>query len=115
MICYLNNLLLQEVKELNLTKNPAFASGSRNGDGYDDHQNSPYICPVLGLEMNGRFKFCFYWSCGCVFSEKALKGLKPTICHKVRFLCIIDSFAVVSAIQIPYKLAKNPSKELELV
>ncbi|KAF6201998.1 hypothetical protein GE061_004394 [Apolygus lucorum] len=73
---------MKDVKELNLTKNPTYASGATKGDSYDDHQNSPYICPVLGLEMNGRFKFCFYWSCACVFSERALKGLKSTNCHK---------------------------------
>uniref|UniRef100_A0A0K8TJM8 Replication termination factor 2 n=1 Tax=Lygus hesperus TaxID=30085 RepID=A0A0K8TJM8_LYGHE len=73
---------MKDVKELNLTKNPSYASGATKGDSYDDHQDAPYICPVLGLEMNGRFKFCFYWSCACVFSERALKGLKSANCHK---------------------------------
>ncbi|XP_024871867.1 protein RTF2 homolog [Temnothorax curvispinosus] len=74
---------LKDVRNLNLTPNPAFnGDKAEKGDGYNDGGKSPYICPVIGLEMNGKYKFCFLWSCGCVMSERALKEVKSTLCHK---------------------------------
>ncbi|XP_039276224.1 replication termination factor 2 [Nilaparvata lugens] len=75
---------LKDVKDLQLTPNPAFSEGAEKGDGYVDRQCSPFICPVIGLEMNGKFKFCFLWTCGCVMSERAIKSVKDKIqmCHK---------------------------------
>ena len=32
--------------------------------------------------MNGRYKFCFLWKCGCVFSERALKEVPSSVCNK---------------------------------
>lgn len=73
---------LKDVKSLNLTANPAFeANKAEKGDCYTAGK-SPYICPVIGLEMNGKYKFCFLWSCGCVMSERALKEIKSTVCHQ---------------------------------
>lgn len=66
---------LKDVKDLKLTKNPEF-SKDENG------RAAPYICPVLGLEMNGTFRFVAVWSCGCVFSERALKEIGTKNCHK---------------------------------
>ena len=44
---------LKDVKELNLTDNPAFA----RTDGKMDTSNSAlYVCPVTGLEMNGKHR-----------------------------------------------------------
>ncbi|XP_031843373.1 replication termination factor 2 [Nomia melanderi] len=74
---------LKDVKNLNLTANSAFeANKAEKGDCYTDGGKSPYICPVIGLEMNGKYKFCFLWSCGCVMSERALKVIKSNICHQ---------------------------------
>lgn len=74
---------LRDVRNLNLTSNPAFdGDRAEKGDtGYTDGATSPYICPVIGLEMNGKYKFCFLWSCGCVVSERALKEVKSWSCH----------------------------------
>ncbi|KAJ8921979.1 hypothetical protein NQ315_008616 [Exocentrus adspersus] len=66
---------LKDVKDLKLTKNPEF-SKDKTGNA------APYICPVLGLEMNGAFRFVAVWSCGCVFSERALKEIGTKNCHK---------------------------------
>jgi len=69
---------LRDVVELQLAPNPAY-SGSRAsvGDGmYVDRLVSPYICPVTGLEMNGRFKFVFAWSINRVVAERAIKILQ---------------------------------------
>ncbi|KAJ8865991.1 hypothetical protein PR048_033515 [Dryococelus australis] len=78
--------MLQDVKDLKLTANPAYKPAAEKGDGYVDHQTSPYICPVIGLEMNGKFKFVFIWSCGCVMSERALKEVKTNVCHNVNWV-----------------------------
>ncbi|XP_018611634.1 replication termination factor 2 [Scleropages formosus] len=75
---------IKDVKELNLTDNPAW-EGERStskGDRYEDLHCAQFICPVVGLEMNGKHKFCFLRTCGCVFSERALREVKTEICHK---------------------------------
>ncbi|XP_067002928.1 replication termination factor 2 [Anabrus simplex] len=73
---------LKDIRELKLTPNPAFKPSAEKGDAYIDRQTAPYICPVIGLEMNGKFRFAFLWSCGCVVSERALKEVKTQVCHK---------------------------------
>lgn len=72
---------IKDVRELNLSENPAFQNKATKGDSFNDNV-SPYICPVIGLEMNGKYRFVYYWSCGCVLSERALKAVKSKICHK---------------------------------
>ena len=68
---------LKDIIELTLTPNPAY-DGTRIsvGNGYNDRLVSPWICPVTGLEMNGRFKFVFSWPLGKVVSERAIKILQ---------------------------------------
>ncbi|XP_067904142.1 replication termination factor 2 [Heterodontus francisci] len=75
---------LKDVKELNLTDNPAWKGDKANtkGDKYEDLQGAAFICPVVGLEMNGRQKFCYLRVCGCVFSDRAMKEIKTEVCHK---------------------------------
>ncbi|XP_022170095.1 protein RTF2 homolog [Myzus persicae] len=64
---------LKDIKALKLTPNPAFNKKAQSVGGYTDDNCSPYICPLVGLEMNDRSKFCFLWKCGCVISERGLK------------------------------------------
>lgn len=74
---------LKDIKQLNLTENSGFQSkGADKGDQYVDLHDSRYICPVVGLEMNGKYRFCFLWKCGCVISERAIKEVKSEVCHK---------------------------------
>ncbi|XP_060590696.1 replication termination factor 2-like [Ruditapes philippinarum] len=74
---------LKDLKQLKLTENRNFSnSKTEKGDRYIDTQDAKYICPVVGLEMNGVHKFSYIWSCGCVLSERALKELKGSACHK---------------------------------
>lgn len=73
---------LKDVKELVLTKKNLKAKiGGHAADAYLDFQASDYICPIAGIEMNGRYRFCFSWKCGCVFSERGLKEVPSTTCH----------------------------------
>lgn len=39
-----------------------------------------YICPITMKEMNGHYKFCVIWSCGCVLSEQALREIPGSAC-----------------------------------
>ncbi|XP_047202773.1 replication termination factor 2 isoform X2 [Girardinichthys multiradiatus] len=75
---------IKDINELNLTDNPEWEGERRNakGDRYEDIHSSMFICPVVGLEMNGKHRFCYLQSCGCVFSDRALKEVKTEICHK---------------------------------
>ncbi|KAM9057175.1 replication termination factor 2 isoform 1-T1 [Megaptera novaeangliae] len=74
---------IKNVTELRLSDNPAWEGdkGNTKGDKHDDLQRARFICPVVGLEMNGRHRFCFLRGCGCVFSERALKEIKTEVCH----------------------------------
>jgi len=72
---------LKDVVELQLTPNPAYSDSSRRqdavGDGmYVDRLVAPWICPVTGLEMNGRFKFVLNIISGRVVAERAVKVLR---------------------------------------
>uniref|UniRef100_A0A8C6SN87 Replication termination factor 2 n=1 Tax=Neogobius melanostomus TaxID=47308 RepID=A0A8C6SN87_9GOBI len=75
---------IKDIKELNLTDNPEWEGERRNtkGDIYEDIHCGMFICPVVGLEMNGKHRFCYLQTCGCVFSDRALKEVKTEICHK---------------------------------
>merc|ERR1712059_41632 len=70
-----------DVVELQLTPNPSYTDSSRRqdavGDGmYVDRLVAPWICPVTGLEMNGRFRFVLNIVSGRVVAERAVKMLR---------------------------------------
>ncbi|CAJ0564934.1 unnamed protein product, partial [Mesorhabditis spiculigera] len=58
-----------------------FQHGRVKGDGYQDLNVTPYICPITTAPMNGNQNFVVNWKCGCVFSEKALNEIKTDACH----------------------------------
>ncbi|XP_005177772.2 replication termination factor 2 [Musca domestica] len=66
---------LKDIKQLNLTPNPAYTETEKS-EGLLDTSHAPYICKLTGLEMSGKFRFIGMWSCGCVMSERALKEIK---------------------------------------
>lgn len=72
---------LSDVKELKLVDNKAWKNeGAEKGDVYIDMNETPWICPITSLPMNGTSAFFVNWLCGCVFSEKAVNELKPDAC-----------------------------------
>lgn len=74
---------LKDIKELNLTDVPEKRGHhEEKGDSRSDSIVADFICPVVGLEMSGKHRFCFLWSCGCVVSERALREVKSETCHK---------------------------------
>lgn len=74
---------LKDIVELKLTQNAGYSRRDADkGDEYVDLRASKFICPVVGLEMNGKYRFCYLRKCGCVLSERALKEVKSEVCHK---------------------------------
>ncbi|TRY61444.1 hypothetical protein TCAL_06247 [Tigriopus californicus] len=68
---------IKDVKDLELVENPSYENRNPSkGDNYIDSSIAPWICPMTGIEMNGRFKFVFDWKTGKVLSEKANKLVK---------------------------------------
>ena len=103
---------LKDVKELNLTSNPAFEQKAmEHADSYLDFQASPFICPVVGIEMNGRYKFCFLWKCGCVFSEKALKEVPTTVCNTCGKPLSNDDIIVINGSEDEVRAMKEKMEE----
>lgn len=71
---------MKDIKELQLTENPSFKPNANElGTEYLDVYSSPFICPLTGLEMNGKYKFCAIWTCGCVLSDRALRSVNKNI------------------------------------
>uniref|UniRef100_A0A1B0GIM4 Replication termination factor 2 n=1 Tax=Lutzomyia longipalpis TaxID=7200 RepID=A0A1B0GIM4_LUTLO len=70
---------LKDVKQLTLTPNPTYRDADKQ-EGLLDVRSAPYICKLIGLEMSGKFRFVALWGCGCVFSERALKEIKSSVC-----------------------------------
>ncbi|CAL8354957.1 replication termination factor 2 [Gadus morhua] len=75
---------MKDIQELNFTDNPEWEGEGRisKGDRYEDMHLAMFICPVVGLEMSGKHRFCYLQKCGCVFSDRALREVKSEICHK---------------------------------
>ncbi|XP_050084653.1 replication termination factor 2 [Anopheles aquasalis] len=80
---------LKDIKNLNLTPNPAYDE-TRGG------QSSPFICALSGLEMSGLFRFIALWTCGCVFSERALKAIKDKSCPVCQVAFIDDDIIILN-------------------
>jgi hypothetical protein len=64
---------------------------------------SSFICPISKKEMNGRNRFCYSLTCGCVISEQAIKTITSETC-----LVCNKPFSLDEVILI------NPTTELEV-
>lgn len=71
---------LKDVRDLQLTPNPTYNKDEDKTEGLLDVRSAPYICKLIGIEMSGKFRFVALWSCGCVFSERALIEIGAKIC-----------------------------------
>ncbi|XP_067928859.1 replication termination factor 2-like [Watersipora subatra] len=102
---------LKDVKELNLTDNPAFA----RTDGKMDTSNSAlYVCPVTGLEMNGKHRFAYLWTCGCALSERALKEVPSQTCHKCAKPYTSNDVIILNGNDDDFDLMKGKMEERRL-
>jgi len=72
---------MKDVKPLKLAANPAFKE--TNGASiahFDQGMVSRFVCPITLKEMNGKLKFVYLNTCGCVFSEQGLKEVPSSTC-----------------------------------
>lgn len=75
---------LRDVKTLLMSRNPNYNTDANQTDGGLDVRSAPFICKLIGLEMTGKFRFVALWTCGCVFSERALKEIRSSnVCSLV--------------------------------
>lgn len=86
---------MRDIKDLKLTPNPAFKDCNKTEGGIDP-RGSPYICKLMGTEMSGNFRFIALWTCGCVFSERALKQIKTNICPLCQVSYSIEDIIVLN-------------------
>ncbi|KAF9202547.1 hypothetical protein BGZ49_007314 [Haplosporangium sp. Z 27] len=74
---------LKDVVTLTLEPNPSFSEGhSASLTNHDQEPVARYICPVTMKEMNGKHRFVYLDTCGCVMSEQALKEVPSKTCIK---------------------------------
>ncbi|KAF8924349.1 Rtf2 RING-finger-domain-containing protein [Dissophora ornata] len=74
---------LKDVVTLQLEPNPSFSeSHSPSLTNHDQEPVSRYICPITMKEMNGKHRFVYLDTCGCVMSEQALKEIPSKTCIK---------------------------------
>ncbi len=76
---------MKSIVVLNLTPKQGFEDKDTAGDQESDVQDSMFVCPIAGLEMNGKYKFYYIRRCGCVMSERAIKEVKTEV--KTCLLC----------------------------
>lgn len=63
---------LKDVKELKLKEKPEFDKSHQASSGSEQFK-AQFVCPISGLDVNGKYKFFYILTCGCVISERALK------------------------------------------
>ncbi|XP_046919404.2 replication termination factor 2 [Dermatophagoides farinae] len=68
---------LKDVVTLKLTPKSNDEKASTESNGTNDYK---FVCPIVGLEMNGKYKFMYFRTCGCVVSERAIKEVKSQVC-----------------------------------
>ncbi|XP_078491328.1 replication termination factor 2-like [Ciona intestinalis] len=107
---------LKDLHTLVLTKNPSWDNKAEKGDSYIDTNAAKYICPVAGVEMNGRYSFSYIRSCNCVLSDRALKQVRDSVCPVCCKQYTIDDVIVINGneeqvSQLEEKLLKRKEKK----
>ncbi|KAJ3149677.1 hypothetical protein HDU86_006854 [Geranomyces michiganensis] len=77
----------KDVTTLKLAPNPLFTekdsdlpSATVLGNIDERPLVSRFVCPVTGREMNGKSRFAYLLTCGCVFSGEALRNVPTSTC-----------------------------------
>lgn len=63
---------LRDVKELKLKEKLEYDKSHQASSGSEQFK-AQFVCPISGLDLNGKYKFYYILKCGCVLSERALK------------------------------------------
>lgn len=64
---------LKDVKEIKLKEKTDSEPGAHQVHSGNEKFRAQYVCPISGLDMNGKYKFFYSLKCGCVISEKAIR------------------------------------------
>ncbi|KAN0063775.1 Replication termination factor 2 [Thecaphora frezii] len=65
---------LKDVKQLTLTRNPNYRPPSPTSSS-SESAAAAFICPLTAKEMNGKHRFVYITTCGCVMSESGLRAI----------------------------------------
>ncbi|OCF61014.1 hypothetical protein L486_00658 [Kwoniella mangroviensis CBS 10435] len=68
---------IKDLITLNLTPNPDYSPPTATA--VSQYTKTPFICPLSLREMSGAIPFLAIKSCGCVFSDAALRGIIPNL------------------------------------
>jgi len=78
---------IRDFAEVTLHANPHYTGdGFKGGQAAEDWE-VPYVCPVAGIPMNGRFPFVFVRPSGHVVSERAFKTVGAKACPVTEVAC----------------------------
>lgn len=74
---------MKDIVELQLTsKSRVHTVVAAKAETYVDVYDAEFVCPVVGIEMSGRHKFVYLAKCGCVMSERAMREVSGSQCHR---------------------------------
>ncbi|KAI8371719.1 Rtf2 RING-finger-domain-containing protein [Radiomyces spectabilis] len=74
---------MKDTTKLNLTPNPAYseaATGAATMGNLEQDIKARFICPISMKEMNGKHRFVYFDTCGCVIAEQSLKEIPSKEC-----------------------------------
>jgi len=75
---------LKDVIDVNFKLNPHYnPKGEKGHDSVnitDWEEESPFICPITNIEVGGNHRFSVLLTCGCAFSERALRECPSEVC-----------------------------------
>jgi len=73
---------LKDLVHVNFKENTDFkALGEKqNTSVFDLAEDSPFVCPITGLLVGSNHKFSVLKTCGCVFSDRALRECPSEAC-----------------------------------
>ena len=81
---------------MTLTPNPAYKETSISTLAQSNQgMVARFVCPISMKEMNGKSKFVYIDTCGCVFSEQGLRQVPAGVCVKVRIELFIPQDLIV--------------------
>lgn len=66
---------LKDVKELKLSPNTSVNHNVGVNTLTEEELPAPFVCPLTQREMNGKHRFVYLATCGCVMSESGLRAV----------------------------------------
>jgi len=104
---------LKDLITLNFKNNPDFKPlGEKNNIAASDlAEDSPFICPVAGLLVGSNHKFSALRTCGCVFSDRAIRECPSDICLSCNKAFTAQDILILNPDEEDLKLMKQKLAE----